>query len=88
MLNVPYLRTEGPVNWQDDIVVPLKMIPLYDDMRSRLFKGRYVLLYGPRQYGKTSIARALCEDYDLNASSVVCIHTLSNVSKHYSTSDF
>ena len=63
---IPHIKTEGPVNWHSDIVVPLSMIPLYTKVKSILCEGGYVLLHGPRQYGKTSIADALCEDNDLS----------------------
>ncbi|CAG8664573.1 7089_t:CDS:2 [Paraglomus brasilianum] len=85
---IPHIKTEGPVNWHSDIVVPLSMIPLYTKVKSILCEGGYVLLHGPCQYGKTSIADALCEDNDLSELAHVCIYTLTNVTQHDSSSDF
>ncbi|CAG8577491.1 4744_t:CDS:2, partial [Ambispora gerdemannii] len=47
-----------------------------------------VLFHGLRQYGKTSIAYALCEDNYLGALTTVCIYSLTNASKDKSSSDF
>ncbi|KKR79278.1 MAG: hypothetical protein UU24_C0013G0010 [Candidatus Nomurabacteria bacterium GW2011_GWA2_40_9] len=42
-----------------------------DEFKSKLFKGKVVIIYGPRQSGKTTFIKNLCKDYK-NAKYINC----------------